>query len=342
MIKFENKAIEILGDIGEGWFSDGITAKSIAEQVAGVEDAITLTVGSLGGDVSDALAIYAILRSHKSGVTGKIIGMTASSGTVVAMATDKGALSMDSTALFLIHNASTGMFGNAGAMDKTAETLRKIDKQLAGIYADRTGHTPEEMLNLMAEERWLTAQEALDWGFVDSIYKGVEAQNVINRQRAKNLEPIIKSKNKPLKINNMTDEEIKVIQDENTALKTKVQELEAKLAEYAQKEADAQAATEEVEIEAACEEKKMEAAVKANFKALAKKDFAGTLAAIKALPVAAVNANTLLNNGVVSEDDKKSLLAKYEAKKKAGKLVAWSVDNPTEYAAAVKIKFNRK
>ena len=340
MIRYENKTIEILGDIGAGWFNEGITAKSISDQLVGVEDEISLVVGSLGGDVSDALGIYAMLRSHKGGVSGKIIGMTASSGTITAMAVEKGKLSMDSTALFLIHNASTDTFGNADRMEKTAEDLRKIDQQIAGIYANRTGHTPEEMLDLMKQERWLNATEALDWGFVDSIYKGTEAQNIANQSRATALLPLYK--NKPTKnqiTNTMTEEEITQLQTEKDALQTKVDELTAKLAEYEQKEIEAKAAEEEQQIEAACEEKKMDAAAKANFKLLAKADFKNTLATIKAMPVRSQSALDLINSGTAQSNE--ALMAKYAQMKKANKLQAWSQSNPEEYKAAVAIRFNR-
>ena len=342
MIRYENKTIEILGDIGAGWFDEGITAKSISDQLVGVEDEINLVVGSLGGDVSDALGIYAMLRSHKGGVSGKIIGMTASSGTIAAMAVDKGKLSMDSTALFLIHNASTATWGNASAMEKTAEDLRKIDQQIAGIYANRTGHTPEEMLDLMKQERWLNATEALEWGFVDSIYKGVEAQNVANKSRAAALLGLFQTPKNQIQTQNsniMTEEEITQLQTENESLKTQVADLQAKLAEYEQKETEAKAAEEEQQIEAACEEKKMDAAAKANFKLLAKSDFKNTLATIKSMPVRSQSALGLINSGTAQSNE--ALMAKYAQMKKANKLQAWSQSNPEEYKAAVAIRFNR-
>jgi ATP-dependent Clp protease protease subunit len=76
---------------------------------------------------------------------------------------------MSKGAMFMIHKAWTGMWGNAEDMRKEAELLDKIDGTLADTYAEKTGKDVAAISEWMAAETWFTAQEALDAGFATSI-----------------------------------------------------------------------------------------------------------------------------------------------------------------------------
>ena len=353
MLKFENKTLEVIGDIGESWFSEGITAQSVAGQLNGCTEPVDMVIGSLGGSVSDALAIHGMLGLHPHGLTGKIIGMTASSGTVIGMAVPKPHLGMADSALFLIHNASTGTYGNADTMQKTAEDLRVIDNQLARIYSNRTGKPETEMLALMKQERWLNATEALEYGFIDYVFKGTDAVNTkaVNSIKAATLLPLFKTKEeivnqivKPKISNTMSEEEIAAMQAELEQLKTDKAALEAELAMYKEKEAADQAAAMEKETEEIAEEgvknKKYPATAKAQFLALAKVDPAGTRAAIAAMPPMGGSLRDLLNGDKPAATE---LVAMYKEKQRANKLGEWAAKNPEQYNAAVEaVKLERK
>lgn len=132
-------------------------------------EVIRLSIASEGGFVSDALAIHDFLKAYPARVEVDITGLTASAATVIAMAGDS--VRMSDNALFLVHHASGGAWGKAEDLESYTRGLRKINGRLLSIYAKKTRQTEAEIDALMAAEEWLTADEALEWGFVDSVYE---------------------------------------------------------------------------------------------------------------------------------------------------------------------------
>ena len=162
--------IDIIGDIGESFFSDGVTINDVLFQLNNIKSKeIQLNVNSLGGDVNHALAIHDAIKMHPAKVTAKITGMTASSGTIIAMSAD--VVEMSQNAFFLIHNVWTGLQGNQHELREMADELEKMDDILASLYAKKTGKRKSQMLTLMAEERWLNADEAKEFGFIDNKFE---------------------------------------------------------------------------------------------------------------------------------------------------------------------------
>ena len=166
--------IDVFGDIGS-W---NLTAEAfIAEIGREADKELVLNISSLGGAVNDALQIHDFLTSYPKKVTAKITGLTASSATIIAMAADE--VLMSENALFLVHNVWTPQTsGNAADLEKEAESLRQIDELLINIYKKKTKRRSNTISNLMAEEKWLDAEEALRLGFIDKIY--IPSKDIIN------------------------------------------------------------------------------------------------------------------------------------------------------------------
>src|SRR5258708_2102639 len=83
--------VDVYDDIGEGgWFSDGLTAKSFAAQLAGVKGALEVHINSGGGDVFDGIAIGNAIRGHTGPVTTVTDGIAASIASVIAQAGGDG------------------------------------------------------------------------------------------------------------------------------------------------------------------------------------------------------------------------------------------------------------
>ena len=191
----ENVTIDVIGDIGESFFSEGITTKSFKNSLDQHENKdVTLNIASLGGNVFDALAIYDMLKNHKGRVISNIMGATASAGTIIAMGGDEVKISDNS--LFLIHNVSSMVAGGAEEMEKQAETMRKIDNQLNKIYRKKTGKSEAFVRNLMNEDKWITAAEAKQYGFVDTVIKSVKniSTAIYNKINESDLPKITNSK----------------------------------------------------------------------------------------------------------------------------------------------------
>jgi ATP-dependent Clp protease, protease subunit len=270
MIKINNSTdsykIEMLGTIGEDFWSEGWTLDRLKNELKAVETPnVEIEIQSLGGDVMEAFAIYDAIRSVSQKVRTKIVGSTASAGTVIAMAGDEREISPNSR--FLIHNAWTMTVGDAEEHEKTSEQLESIDQQLSGIYQKVTGKHKKTMRGLMKENRWITAEEAKQWGFVNKISK----EKVLNQKMETMTEDIMKL----LKVKNETDA-LKAVNDlveANEKLEADFVELQNKVKEYEVAEQQVKAEAINTYLDEAVKEGKIKADAKDKFFALAETDF---------------------------------------------------------------------
>lgn len=106
------------------------------------------------------------MREYKGKKTIKITGIAASAASVIAQA---GESEISPTAMFMIHNVKTSASGDYRAMDSMGDALRAADQSIANAYIDKTGMSREELKDLMDKETYLSAQQAVDYGFVDRI-----------------------------------------------------------------------------------------------------------------------------------------------------------------------------
>lgn len=146
------------------------SAKGFATALAAVprSERITLRINSPGGDVFEALAIYNQAKNHAGGVDVVIDGLAASAASLIAMVGQR--ITIAEGAMLMIHLPWAGAVGTAEDMRRVAELLDKIveDSNLP-IYAGRTGQTPEQIRDWLIAETWLSAAEAVQFGFADAI-----------------------------------------------------------------------------------------------------------------------------------------------------------------------------
>ncbi|WP_146548771.1 head maturation protease, ClpP-related [Rummeliibacillus suwonensis] len=128
---------------------------------------IEVVINSPGGMVEAGSEIYTTLKDYKGNVTVKIVGMAASAASIVAMAGDKVLISP--TAQMMIHNVSGGASGDYRSLKHEAGVLENYNKSIANAYAIKTGKSYEELLELMNNETYFTAQQAVENGFADSV-----------------------------------------------------------------------------------------------------------------------------------------------------------------------------
>ena len=147
---------------------------------------VNVRISSLGGAVDDGLDIRQQFIDHGD-VTAYLYGMVASSATILALGAKKVCISKYS--MFLIHKVSNWVDAwgnyNADQIEALIEQLKanklendKFDLVLANMYANKCKKKIDEILPVLKEGRWLTAQEALDYGFVDEIIEDQENNKV--------------------------------------------------------------------------------------------------------------------------------------------------------------------
>ena len=195
--------VYIFDEIGMG----GVNAQGFIEEIKSFKDSpMNLHINCVGGDVFDGMAIYNIIKKRTAKTTVYIEGIAASMGSVIALAADSVVMAENS--LFMIHNAWGGAMGEAKEMKKTANLLDKISGEIADIYVKKTKLPYDKVKEMMDEETWLNAEEALELGFIDSISDAIKVaakydvskfKNITNKEIKNKLSINIKSKK-------MTDE----------------------------------------------------------------------------------------------------------------------------------------
>jgi len=158
----------------------GISAEMVARELASIDaSTIHLRVNSPGGDVFAGRAIQTALAQHPARVIAHIDGLAASAATFVTAAADE--IRMTDGGFYMIHKGWTMTLGNADDMRTTAGLLDQVDESIVRTMVARTGQDEATILKWMADETWMSAQEAKERGFIDEIdevAKGGVAQNM--------------------------------------------------------------------------------------------------------------------------------------------------------------------
>ena len=138
---------------------------------------VHVLIDSLGGRSDTALSIFSAFKRHGH-VNVHFVGMNASAATIASLGAKH--ITMDSSAMYLVHKCSVGFFEwgqlNSDGLQALIDNIEhqkadldKLDANIAQMYATRCKKEPSELLSLMKQGGWLTAQEALQWGFVDEL-----------------------------------------------------------------------------------------------------------------------------------------------------------------------------
>ncbi len=130
---------------------------------------IWLYINSPGGSITAGMAIYDTMQLIEPDVATIAVGMAASMGQFLLSAGKPGKRFITSHARVLMHQPSGGVGGTATDVRINAELIMDMKKTLAELTAQQTGHTVEEIYRDNEYDHWFTAQQALEYGFVDKI-----------------------------------------------------------------------------------------------------------------------------------------------------------------------------
>lgn len=128
---------------------------------------IEVQINSLGGSVFDGVTIYNALRTHDARVTTRVDGIAASIASVVVQAGDHRVMLSGSQQM--IHRAWGISIGNADDHREMGGILDQQDSVIASIYAGRSGRPAAELEDLMGDETWMDAEEAVEAGLADEV-----------------------------------------------------------------------------------------------------------------------------------------------------------------------------
>lgn len=192
LIGSDGKTLLIYGVIGDWW--DGNDALTLAQEIDALlesNDELNVRIHSPGGYLMEGLVVYNRLKYANKPVNIHIDGMAASMASVIALAGDK--VTMPSNAWLMIHKPINSVYGNSDDMRKMADTLDGFESDITNIYMERFTGTREELAEMLEQETWINAQDALAYGFIDEIAEPVKAAATINFADLKNAPEEVRS-----------------------------------------------------------------------------------------------------------------------------------------------------
>ena len=130
---------------------------------------IWLYINSPGGSITAGMAIYDTMQLIEPDVATIAVGMAASMGQFLLSSGTPGKRFITSHARVLMHQPSGGVGGTATDVRINAELIMDMKKTLSELTAQQTGHTVEEIYRDNEYDHWFTAQQALEYGFVNKI-----------------------------------------------------------------------------------------------------------------------------------------------------------------------------
>jgi len=163
--------ILLYGIIGQG--EGCVSAADFVGQIKFLQNdhpVINVRINSAGGSIFDGIAMYSGIKSSPAEINVYVDGVAASMASVVALAGNK--CYMSSLAKMMTHKAKGVITGGADSMRTNAALLDSLENTMAVIYAQKTGLTEAEAKTTFmgAEDKWMTAQEALENKLIDGIF----------------------------------------------------------------------------------------------------------------------------------------------------------------------------
>ena len=189
-VKNGKHVLTLSGNVQKKYWRDDdvINAKDIRESLESVTDDIVIKLNSPGGDVFEGIEIYNYLKDHPSNITVEVTGVAASAATFITAGANEVIMNVGTS--LMIHEASAFAWGNKQDIQKTLNALEIIDDSILSIYSEKTGQTIDQLKDWMNKEKWFNADEAVEFGFADSVKRDKAEPN----ETEESIEDIINSK----------------------------------------------------------------------------------------------------------------------------------------------------
>lgn len=171
--------MEIDGVISEySWFDDDITPKKFKDDLYkyGKGGPITMKLSSPGGDVIAAAKMRDIMTAYTGEITVQVHGIAASAAVMVAISGTT--LQVTDSSYLMIHDPAVVVFLamlDIETLGQLRDSLKSIKDGIIPAYAAKTGLSDEKISKMMTKETWMSAREAVDYGFADSVITGGQA-----------------------------------------------------------------------------------------------------------------------------------------------------------------------
>lgn len=166
----ETAEILLYEEIGfDFWTGGGWTPQRLVDELEAMKpfDKIQLRINSPGGNAFDGITIFNILRRQEASIAVEIEGIAASAASFIAQVADAGQLTISEAGSMVIHRGQGVARGDTNVMLEMAGILEKLDNQIAGFYAGRSGIKAKKWLDAMTAETWYFGKEAIEAKLAD-------------------------------------------------------------------------------------------------------------------------------------------------------------------------------
>ncbi len=136
---------------------------------------ISLYINSPGGSVYAGLAVYDTINHLRASVSTYCVGMAASMGALLLAAGEKGKRNALPNSRIMLHQPSSGYQGTAADIEIAAREVLETRERLNQIIADRTGRAVDEVGSDIDRDRWMSSEEAVEYGLVDQVLRKSDA-----------------------------------------------------------------------------------------------------------------------------------------------------------------------
>ena len=165
--------IIFLGQAVDDTIANQICAQLLLLSAEDPERDIALYINSPGGSVTAGMAIFDTMQFVDCDVSTYAMGLAASMGQFLLSAGARGKRYALPHARILMHQPSAGIGGTASDIAIQAEQFKLTKIQMAELIAEHTGQSVEQIQADSDRDRWFTAQQALEYGFVDHVVSRV-------------------------------------------------------------------------------------------------------------------------------------------------------------------------
>jgi ATP-dependent Clp protease protease subunit len=164
----DNRIVFLIGEISYGRAAEVIMKLLYLDNLKGSSE-ISLYINSPGGSVDDTMAIYDTMRFINSPISTYCIGRAQSGGAIILAAGTKGKRHALPHAKIMLHQPWGGITGQAADIKIQAEEIIKSKKMINELLAHHTGQPVEKIAKETERDRYMTAEEACEYGLIDEV-----------------------------------------------------------------------------------------------------------------------------------------------------------------------------
>lgn len=164
----KERIVFVNGPIHDG-MSQLIVAQLLHLEAENPKKEISMYINSPGGAVHSGMSIYDTMQYIRPKVSTLICGMAASMGSVIAVGGEKGMRFALPNSEVMVHQPSGGSQGKASDMLISARHIEQTRERMYQLYMKHTGQPHEVVQEALDRDKWMSPQEAKDWGHIDEI-----------------------------------------------------------------------------------------------------------------------------------------------------------------------------